>query len=340
MDPSFRMMVIAAVLLGPVDLSVSTAVPAPDHAVVHGITLSTHRSGQEWGTDSIGPTLEDLRSVGANWVATHPYARITATGEVRFRPIDPRHPPAHLVRPILEAHARGLKILIKPHLGYWGSPFSWRGEIAFETEEQWSRFWETYEAWIVQLVQACRQADAFVVGTELDKTLDQPQRWRSLIASVRRHTGRPLTYAANWSDFHRVGFWDALDVIGIQAYFPVSPAQPPSDADLRDGWSRIMREVSAFADRCNRRVVFTELGYNRSFLAASQPWAYELDGPEAEAVQVACLRAALEAIEHEPAVVGAFLWKWFPHPRPVGRNFQLANAAMSAVIREAWLSSQ
>ena len=53
--------------------------------------------------------------------------------------------------------------------------------------------------------------------------------------------------------------------------------------------------------------MLTELGYNQSLRAAS-----------------------------EPAIVGSFLWKWFPEPQPVGRNFQLATSVMRSVIREAW----
>ena len=98
---------------------------------VRGITISTHGIGRDWGTDAIVPTLEDIRAVGANWVAIHPYASIRADGSLRWSDIDPDDPPAHIVRPIREAHRLGLRIYIKPHIAYWRSPFSWRGEIAF-----------------------------------------------------------------------------------------------------------------------------------------------------------------------------------------------------------------
>ena len=44
----------------------------------------------------MAPTMAELREVGANWVATHPYAWISGTGEVRFESIDPERPPANL----------------------------------------------------------------------------------------------------------------------------------------------------------------------------------------------------------------------------------------------------
>ncbi|NKB69983.1 MAG: hypothetical protein GKR89_23155 [Candidatus Latescibacteria bacterium] len=317
-------------------LSPPQASATVDPAIVQGITISTHGSGRDWGSDAMAPTMESIRQVGANWVSIHPYARIGADGSVRFRPIDPENPPAYLVRPIAEAHRLGLNICIKPHLAYWGSPFSWRGEITFATDAEWQRFWSEYENWIVQVARACRKTDAFVVGTELDQTLHDEDRWRRIIAQVRKETDAPLTYAANWPDYQRVPFWDALDIIGIQAYFPLVKEKDPSREELRLGWQRLMGQLRAYAQTQNRRIVFTELGYNQSHLAPVEPWDYHVDGEPASPIQEACLEMALEAIAAEETVVGTLLWKWFPHPRPVGRNFQLATPRLMRIISAAW----
>ena len=42
------------------------------------------------------------------------------------------------------------------------------------------------------------------------------------------------------------------------------------------------------------------------------------------------------AFDGVPSVVGAFLWKWFPEPYPVGRNFQLATPALTRTIADVW----
>lgn len=322
---------IALVLTGPALAS---------DADVRGITISTHGVGHDWGSDAIVPTLEDIRDVGANWVAIHPYADISADGSLRWSKIDPDSPPAHIIRPILEAHRLGLNICIKPHVAYWRSPFSWRGEITFQNDEDWRRFWRGYRDWIIQLAAASREADGFVVGTELDRTLAFEAEWRGLIEEVRKHTDAPLTYAANWTDYERVPFWDALDVIAVQAYFPLTDDPDYDERDIRDGWAARMRQLSDYGTRQNRNILFTELGYNQSHQAPLKPWAYPVDGEAALPVQVLCLRTALAAIAREPRVVGALLWKWFPYPHPVGRNFQLAIPPMKRVIAEAWLDPQ
>lgn len=68
----------------------------------------------------------------------------------------------------------------------------------------------------------CRGADLFVVGTELDRTVQDEDNWRRLIVEVRSHTLAPITFVSNWDVFEKVPFWDAPDLVGIQSYFPIS----------------------------------------------------------------------------------------------------------------------
>lgn len=304
---------------------------------VRGIVLSTHTSGSDWATGDIESTLRDIRAIGAGWVAIHPYARIRGDGSVQFRALNKAQLPPHIERPLRVARELGLKIVLKPHLAYWGSPFAWRGDIEFQSDEDWERFWSTYAAWILNMAAACPDVDGFIVGTELDRTLAFEDRWRDLIAAVRQRTSAPLTYAANWTHYRDVTFWDALDAIGIQAYFPLADGPNVEEAHLDAAWRERMLELRSYSERLERYVVFTELGYNRAFAAPVRPWDDALDGGEAESMQATCLRAALRAVENEPAVSGAFLWKWFPNPHPVGRTFQLATPRLKGVISEIWL---
>jgi len=306
-------------------------------ASIRGVTISTHLSGQEWGSENMRPTLEQLRDLGVEWVAIHPYAGIRDDGTIRvFRPLDPQAPSEELIRPIREAHALGLKILIKPHLAYWGSSFRWRGEINFDDEASGQRFWSGYRDWIVALAGITRAADGFVVGTELSMTLDQPDRWLGIIRDVRRVTDVPLTYAANWDRYEAVPFWGALDAIGIQAYFPlVAEDETANEETVRAGWARWVGTLTRYSEAQQRPVLFTELGYNHSSNTAREPWSSATD-EDGDALQALCTRVALETIEREAAILGSFLWKWFPEPRAAGRNFRLATPRIRAVIRDAW----
>lgn len=301
-----------------------------------GMTVSCPTWGWEWGSDAMVETLHELSALGVNWVAIHPYGSIRANGSIGFRDLDPDNPPEWLARPIAEAHALGMKILIKPHIAYWGSPWSWRGEIAFPDEAARARFFADYEDWIGQLATASKGADAFAVGTELDKTIQHEAEWRRVVDVVRARYSGSITYAANWTDYQRVPFWDALDAIGIQAYFPLvqDPGMPSPD-ELEAGWSKVMQQIAAVSARVDRPVVFTELGYNRSARAAKEPWKYDTGGVDAAEIQARCLKAAMKAMDAEPTVVGAFLWKWFPGGRQPN-DFSKQAPHMRQVIEQEW----
>lgn len=303
-------------------------------ADIRGMTVSTPTWGWEWGSDAMAQTMEELQHDGVNWVSIHPYASIRDDGTVAFRTIDPESPPEWVARPIREAHARGMKVLIKPHLAYWGSGFSWRGAIRFPDPDARARFFRTYQEWIRSLAEVSAGADAFCVGTELDAVLDDAA-WRQTIAAVRTAYQGPITYAANWDQVARVPFWDAVDVIGVQAYFPiVAPGVEPTPAALDAGWRRVMRELRALSEKHDKHVVFTELGYDAAAHAAVEPWRGGRS-QDAVALQQACTRAALQAIDREPAVIGAFLWKWFPGELQRG-DFRMSTPPMRSLLRSVW----
>jgi hypothetical protein len=67
-------------------------------------------------------------------------------------------------------------------------------------------------------------ATYFNVGTELDATERHETEWRSVIAEVRASLpNAKLWYGCNWwPNVTEVNFWDALDFIAVDAYFPLS----------------------------------------------------------------------------------------------------------------------
>lgn len=311
------------------------------YARVRGMTVSCHGAGREWGSDEMVRTMEQLKALGVNWIAIHPYAPIRDDGTVggagRHGVRQMYADPTWLTRPIAEAHRLGLKIMIKPHVAYWGSRFSWRGEIAFDDDAGWRRFFDTYERWITFVARLTREADAFVVGTELDRTLRHEEEWRRIVRAVRAETAAPLTYSAGWDHYEEVGFWDALDAISIQGYFPlVDHDGLPAQHELDEAWQRLTTRLEEFGRRHSRNVVLGELGYNLSRDAARRPWDYTQGGEDAEEVQRRCLDAALRALGRSEIVVGAFLWKWFPGETGGHGNFLQSTAAMRAVIAAHW----
>src|SRR5205085_641054 len=182
------------------------------------------------------------------------------------------------------------------------SPWRSRGEIELDAEAR-ARFFADYRAWIVTVAREAHDADGFCIANELEKLAPYEQEWRSIIADVRAVTPARLTWAANWTGYRAVPFWDALDAIGVEAYFPLCERADPPAEELAAAWRPILAELKAFHERTGKPVVFTELGYRAALDAAREPWAYtEARGdarPAAEAVQERCLAVALASIEGE-----------------------------------------
>ena len=342
-------LLLAALLLAaPAD---GEPIPLPE-GPIRGMTIGCFRWGPgEWDGPHMAATLDELKDLGVGWIALPPYASVFADGR-----IDPSvGTDASVLVPVALAKQRGMRTLLKPHLGYWRSRvFSWRGEIRFGDPAALDRFFAGYTAWIVHQAELAERSgvDLFCVGLEYAELEHLEDRWRAVIAAVREVYGGPVTYAANWDRIDEVPFWDALDAVGVQAYFPLVAEGngDPSDADLRAGWERIRAELRGVAERTGRPVLLTELGYPRSTNAAVEPWVsgdepWLLDpnpdpvpgDDEAGArLKARCLAVALEAVAAEPAVRGVFLWKWFPTPRRLDSEFHLQNPPTTAVVDDAW----
>src|SRR5207249_10941939 len=80
------------------------------------------------------------------------------------------------------------------------------------------------------------------------------------------------------SEAERVAFWDALDFVGVQAYYPLAvTARPPADS-IRAAWEAIAARLGALAHRTGRRVVLTEVGYRSVAGALREPWSWDETG--------------------------------------------------------------
>src|SRR5207249_1237261 len=132
---------------------------------IKGITISAMDWGEAWQTPEMAATLDKVKAVGANAMAIHPYAHIQTDGSLKFSP-DPE--PAYVTEPLDWARARGLHVMLVPHIAYWSSPWLWRGEIDFANAENWRRFFDDYEKWMTLMARLAQEhgTDVLCVGLE------------------------------------------------------------------------------------------------------------------------------------------------------------------------------
>ena len=282
-------------------------------------------------------TLDELQSLGANSFAIHPYARIMNDGHIRWRHVDDDR---HVCVPLDWARERGMSAMLIPHLAYWGSKFSWRGEINFQSAEEWDVFFADYERWIVEMAKLAEAHGAaiFCVGLEYTHAQKHETRWRKIIAAVREVYRGKITYGANWSDYETVRFWDAVDYIGVLAYFPLTKATNPTIEQIAAGWEKRCAELERFSRRNGgKQLLFVEVGYNANAKAAAEPWSFETGGKHAVAIQERCIDAALSLTGKHPWLAGMFFWKWFPEvPMHEEEDFRIQTPSIKALISKRW----
>ncbi len=326
----------AMVLVGLV--TISTTVNAQTPVFFKGVTVSCQTWGIEWQTPEMAQTLDELKSLGANSVAIHPYARIENDGHVTFRNPDNYR---HITVPLDWARERGLSVMLIPHIAYWGSNFSWRGEINFDTQTGWDNFFGDYQTWIVEMAKIAEAHGAaiFCVGLEFSHAEKFADRWRKIIAAVRNVYHGKITYGANWNEYANVKFWDAVDYIGVLAYFPLTKTVDPSEAEIAAAWEKRCAELEKFSQaNGGKQFLFTEIGYNESARAAAEPWGFKTGGDHAAEIQLRCIDAALNLPAKHPFLAGMFWWKWFPE-MPNERekeNYCLQTPAIKALIAKHW----
>lgn len=308
-----------------------------DTGFYKGVTVSCQTWGIEWFTPQMEATLSELKSIGVDSVAIHPYARISEDGHVRFREASGTD---YITTPMHWAHELGMKRMLIPHIAYWGTKFSWRGDIDFATTAEWNTFFADYETWIVRMAQLAEaeHVELFCVGLEFSHAEKFADRWRKIIGAVRGVYHGKITYGANWNEYENVKFWDAVDYIGVLAYFPLTKSTNPSKDEIEAAWTARCRELEKFSARHGgKRFVFTEIGYNESARAAAEPWAFKTGGDHAAEIQRRCIDVALELPRKCPWLAGMFWWKWFPElPHHEEENYRLQTPEIKALIAQHW----
>jgi hypothetical protein len=310
----------------------------PSYPYMKGMTVSCQTWGYEWATPEMKETMQELKSLGINWISIHPYARVSSNGHVRF-PAD--QPNDHITTPLRWGEELEIQVMLKPHLAYWGTKFKWRGDIKFATHLEWKTFFKDYMIWIVSMAEIAENngAQIFCIGAELTHSIRYEKEWRLIINAVRDVYKGKLTYAANWDSYRQVAFWDSLDFIGIQAYFPLSVIEFPTEKQISEGWDLVYDEINPFADSLNKRIVFTEIGYDISLKAAQEPWSTERSDKEIAAqLQRSCLKVALSKAGEQKRLAGLFLWKWFPETQPFEHHesYNLQRPEIKSLIKTLW----
>lgn len=255
-----------------------------------------------------------------------------------------------LASAVRKARKLGLRVNIRPQLDVGKTAARSKPRDLIDQGDSERRNWfDAYKAMLSRYARVARDtgASGLYIGAGLSAmTSDDKDRneWRAIAKDVRSgalmgdgkggYKGEVL-YAAQWDAVvedaldpaTHLSFWDAVDVISVDAYFPIAAGAEPSEDELRSGWTttatgglplppaQIVRNLHA---EYGKQVRFSALGYTSREGSAAFPEKGDAEqaaagGKVSETTQLRATRAAFDiwgGIAAEGWFEGISWWEW------------------------------
>jgi hypothetical protein len=313
--------------LRPSDLGIgANAWQSLNIGAMRGVTIgpieSSLHPNRGYGSPAFERTLLEVKQLGATWVSLTPFGRVldlkpSGVAMTFEQPFEENR--RAVKRAVMQAHAQGLRVLLVPHL--WVESGDWRAEIDPGSDAAWARWTQGYTAFVRAWAEVARDAevDLLAVGVELRSwvTTERAVSFHAVIAEVRRIFPGLITYAGNWDDIEETTILGDLDVVGINAFYPLSERNGASSEQLAAGGRKVAERVARLAEGFQKPIIFTEFGYTTRSDPAVRPWEWpdfmsdvHVDQPAQADAYAALLAPMLDA----PWFAGAFVWRTYADP--------------------------
>lgn len=291
-------------------------------------------------------SVDEVAALGANSVVvlTPMYQETVESSQIRFVP-SKCATDEQLIAILQHARFRGLHTTLLPIvLIERPGEKDWRGVIQ---PASWDAWWSSYDDFIDRFVSIAVQADVdlLAIGSELNSTENQLDRWERIVERVRDRfirrgnsggreqensggRGRAnsggrgqITYSANWDRYDKIELWPLVDVMCVSSYFELERDDPEaSEAELVRAWRSERRALIKAARKWDRPLLLSEVGYPSLPWASAHPWNYVAPkGTEADhESQAKCWRAFFQAwgdafVDEDGPSAGFFGYAWSPY---------------------------
>jgi hypothetical protein len=278
------------------------------------------KSTQWYATAEYRKTVDDLVALGANYVGLQVefYQRTLTSSTLSsgWNSVTEQT----LREGIRYAHQKGLKVFVINHVLV--DTNEWHANIDPTNRDAW---FLNYTNAVVNTGRIAQEegVELMSLGVELYKVAsevanpDNTQRWKKLIAEVRKVYRGQLTYGAQHtgdrSEKLELGFASDLDYIGLSAYFPLYIDQNASVSQQVDnlvrtwGWveENYIRPVYA---KYGKPVLFTEGGYRNIDDSYTDPYNSWSVRPFNEIDQRDAYEALFQFWDTIPYMAGWHIW--------------------------------
>jgi hypothetical protein len=297
-------------------------------------------SGEKLTNDNVRP----LVALDANYAAIMPFAMLKNLNEPNIIYDSEKQwfgeTPKGVKQYINELKHEDISIMLKPQV--WVMRGEFTGKIKMNSENDWLTLEKTYADFILRFAKIAQENNVaiYCIGTELELFVEnRPNYWIELIKKVKAIYRGKLTYAANWDEYTKTTFWEELDYVGVDGYFPLSEEKTPKVKALKEKWLKHKLVMKKHSDSLQKKILFTEFGYRSVDYATAKPWEVDYNKTSVNLQgQVNATKALFEMLWYEDWFAGGFVWKWFIDYENVGGNnnprFTPQNKPAEKTIRE------
>lgn len=267
-----------------------------------------------YGSKKATESLEKLTGLGTNSIAIVPYGYMNNTQTPSFIRMSNRpgsETDESVIHSFTMAKKMGMSAMLKPQIWFRGS---WPGDVEMNSEEEWHQFFHHYHHWIIHYAMLAEiyNMPMFCLGVEFAKaTVQRSDDWKKLIKQTRGIYAGQLTYAANWGDeFENIDFWEELDFIGLNCYYPLHHSEECSKEELKNGFEKVIDKIESVVKKHKKPLVFTEIG----FRSINAPWKEPHAGQRNDSFngehQKKCYEAVFESVKDQKWCKGILWWKF------------------------------
>ncbi len=290
----------------------------------------------------------------ANWIALSPQVYLTASYN-NNTPSRPYTYPINreidqLNRVIPKVVNSGFQhIMLKPLTEFWevnGSYF-W-GDFYVNNEDEWQEIEKTYEELLYEFAKLSvkfPEVKMLSIGNELREFVKRrPQFFHNLIFKIKTDfPNLKLTYAANWDEYKNTPFWEELDYVGINSYFPLINKKTPTHLELKNAFKPIKEKLKSISCTTNKPILFTEYGYRSIDYGAWKGWKLgEITSKNVNyQTQTNTYTAFYDTFWNEDWVAGGFFWEWKLNLEsetynPNNNGWYVNNKPVEAIIKSTY----
>lgn len=301
-----------------------------------------------YGTRASAQAMVEAQKIGATWVSLTPFGRVW---DLHGRGIDLTFEAPfeenrkNVLAAMAQAHAQGLKVFLVPHL--WVETGGWRALMDPGDEAGWKRWAESYRHFVLTWAEVAKEggAEMMSIGVEMRSflTTGRAAMFFPIIDEVRKVYPGLLTYSANWDDAADTLIWDKLDLIGINAFYPLADKDGASRQALMEGGKRVEEGLRKLAEAHRKPIVLTEIGYTTRRDPAIRPWEWP-DGMKDvqidEEAQAQAYEAIIAPLLDSRFVTGFFVWRYYADPEDVSQEsewgFSPRGKLAELILRDAF----